>query len=101
MDALAASARVCVWRPLQDREVTLDLIKRAERAGYTALAVTVDTPVLGRREADLRNQFKLPSHLTMGNFKCNPMVSQSAALGTYRFILFWFFVCLLLLLSAR
>jgi hypothetical protein len=24
--------------------------------------------VLGRREADLRNQFKLPGHLTMGNF---------------------------------
>jgi (S)-2-hydroxy-acid oxidase len=46
----------------------LDLIKRAERAGYKALAITVDTPVLGRREADLRNQFKLPSHLTMGNF---------------------------------
>lgn len=37
-------------------------------AGYTALAVTVDTPVLGRREADMRNRFKLPSHLTMGNF---------------------------------
>jgi len=29
----------------KDREVTLDLIKRAEAAGYTALAVTVDTPV--------------------------------------------------------
>lgn len=53
----------------QDRAITLDLIQRAERAGYTTLAVTVDTPVLGRREADLRNQFKLPSHLTMGNFK--------------------------------
>lgn len=24
--------------------------------------------VLGRREADLRSQFKLPGHLTMGNF---------------------------------
>ena len=35
----------------KDRAITLDLIKRAERAGYKALAVTVDTPVLGRREA--------------------------------------------------
>lgn len=43
-------------------------MKRALAAGYTALAVTVDTPVLGRREADMRNRFKLPSHLTMGNF---------------------------------
>jgi (S)-2-hydroxy-acid oxidase len=53
----------------KDRAVTLDLVKRAERAGYKALAVTVDTPILGRREADVRNRFSLPSHLTMGNFK--------------------------------
>lgn len=52
----------------KDRVVTLDLVKRAEKAGYTALAVTVDTPVLGRREADLKNKFALPPHLTMGNF---------------------------------
>jgi (S)-2-hydroxy-acid oxidase len=53
----------------KDRVVTLDLVKRAERAGYKAFAVTVDTPILGRREADIRNRFALPSHLTMGNFK--------------------------------
>lgn len=53
----------------KDRDVTLDLIRRAERAGYKALAVTVDTPILGRREADIKNKFSLPSHLTMGNFK--------------------------------
>ena len=52
----------------KDRDVTLDLIKRAERAGYKALAITVDTPSLGRREADVKNRFALPSHLTMGNF---------------------------------
>lgn len=52
----------------KDRVVTEDLVRRAERAGYKALAVTVDAPVLGRREADVRNRFKLPSHLTMGNF---------------------------------
>lgn len=52
----------------KDRAVTLDLIKRAEKAGYKALAITVDTPILGRREADLKNKFSLPVHLTMGNF---------------------------------
>ena len=51
-----------------DRDVTLDLIRRAEKAGYTALAITVDTPVLGRREADVKNKFSLPPHLTMANF---------------------------------
>ena len=43
----------------KDREVTLDLIKRAERAGYKALAVTVDAPILGRREVR-----------DTGNYKC-------------------------------
>ena len=52
----------------KDRKVTLDLVRRAERAGYRALAVTVDTPILGRREADIRNKFALPAHLNMGNF---------------------------------
>lgn len=52
----------------KDRKVTAQLVRRAEAAGYKALAVTVDTPVLGRREADVRNRFKLPEHLTMGNF---------------------------------
>lgn len=50
--------------------MTLDLVRRAEKAGYKALAVTVDTPVLGRREADIRNKFSLPSHLTMGKTSC-------------------------------
>ena len=54
---------------MQDRKVTLDLVRRAEKAGYKALAVTVDTPVLGRREADIRNKFSLPAHLTMGAYK--------------------------------
>jgi (S)-2-hydroxy-acid oxidase len=52
----------------KDRKLTAQLVKRAEASGYTALAVTVDTPVLGRRENDVRNRFKLPVHLTMGNF---------------------------------
>lgn len=44
------------------------LIKRAEDAGYKAVAVTVDTPRLGRREKDIRNQFGLPPHMGIANF---------------------------------
>jgi len=67
----AAAPKGFKWFQLyvyKDRKITLELIRRAEKAGYKALAVTVDTPVLGRREADIKNQFSLPSHLTMGNF---------------------------------
>ena len=52
----------------KDQSVTLDLIRRAERAGFKALAVTVDTPYLGRRNDDVRNKFALPPHLTLANY---------------------------------
>lgn len=64
----------------KDRQVVLDLVTRAERAGYKALAVTVDTPILGRREADIKNNFALPSHLTLGNF-ANTGKTKSHATG--------------------
>jgi isopentenyl diphosphate isomerase/L-lactate dehydrogenase-like FMN-dependent dehydrogenase len=37
------------------REVAESTIERAKKAGYSALFVTVDTPVSGMRERDLRN----------------------------------------------
>jgi 4-hydroxymandelate oxidase len=43
-------------------------VRRAEAAGYRALVLTVDLPVLGRREADERNAFALPAHLRLANF---------------------------------
>ncbi|MCD9559340.1 Lactoylglutathione lyase [Datura stramonium] len=53
----------------KDRNVVLQLVKRAERAGFKAIALTVDTPRLGRREADIKNRFVLPPHLTLKNFE--------------------------------
>lgn len=44
----------------RDRDVTRDIVKRAEKAGYKAIFVTVDTPMLGKRLADMRNKFSLP-----------------------------------------
>uniref|UniRef100_A0A3B3UJ97 (S)-2-hydroxy-acid oxidase n=1 Tax=Poecilia latipinna TaxID=48699 RepID=A0A3B3UJ97_9TELE len=59
-----------LWMQLyiyKDRELTLSLVRRAEKAGYKALFVTVDTPYLGKRLDDVRNRFKMPPHL-MSNF---------------------------------
>lgn len=44
----------------RDRAITRELVARAAAAGASALVVTVDMPVFGRREADERNQFTLP-----------------------------------------
>ncbi|KAK1324471.1 Peroxisomal (S)-2-hydroxy-acid oxidase GLO1 [Acorus calamus] len=52
----------------KDRNVVEQLVRRAERAGFKAIALTVDTPRLGRREADIKNRFTLPPHLTLKNF---------------------------------
>ncbi|XP_022911547.1 2-Hydroxyacid oxidase 1 [Onthophagus taurus] len=52
-----------------DRNVTLNLIRRAEKAGFKAIALTVDTPMFGLRLADVRNKFTLPPHLKFANFE--------------------------------
>ena len=41
----------------KDRKVVEQLVRRAEKAGFKAIALTVDTPRLGRREADIRNRW--------------------------------------------
>ncbi|XP_070023653.1 glycolate oxidase-like isoform X5 [Nicotiana sylvestris] len=53
----------------KDRSVALQLVRRAERAGFKAIVLTVDTPKLGRREADIKNRFVLPPHLALENFE--------------------------------
>jgi 4-hydroxymandelate oxidase len=66
----AAAPDARLWFQLyvqKDRGVTAELVARAAAAGYEALMVTVDTPVLGRREGDLRHGFRLPPHLAPGN----------------------------------
>lgn len=71
LEEVAAAATGPLWFQLyvyRDRSVTERLIARAEAAGYRALAVTVDTPRLGRRERDHRNGFTLARGLTIANF---------------------------------
>ena len=52
----------------RDREITRGLVQRAAAAGYSALCLTVDTPLAGHRERDRRNTLRMPSHLELGNF---------------------------------
>jgi isopentenyl diphosphate isomerase/L-lactate dehydrogenase-like FMN-dependent dehydrogenase len=46
--------------------LSAELVQRAEAAGYSALIVTVDLPIAGRRERDFRNAFGYPQ--VFGNF---------------------------------
>ncbi len=53
----------------RDREVTRSLVERAAAAGYRALCLTVDAPLVGRRERDLQNRFGLPEGLRWKNLE--------------------------------
>jgi 4-hydroxymandelate oxidase len=63
MEAVAEASSAPRWFQVyvfKDREVTRALVERAATAGCEALVLTVDVPVLGSREADVRNRFALP-----------------------------------------
>jgi L-lactate dehydrogenase (cytochrome) len=55
--------QVYVWR---DRGLVKEMLSRAKEAGFEAIAITVDTAVLGRRERDVRRGFTMPPQLGLG-----------------------------------
>ena len=63
----------------EEREHSRKLIRRAKNAKYKAVFLTVDTPMLGRRNMEIRNQFKLPKPYKIANFAED---SDSAAAET-------------------
>ncbi|KIY02029.1 uncharacterized protein Z520_02167 [Fonsecaea multimorphosa CBS 102226] len=52
---------------LRSRELTVQLLERAEKAGYRAILLTVDAPMLGRRLNEFRNSFSMPKGTTYPN----------------------------------
>ncbi|HEY7142062.1 MAG TPA: alpha-hydroxy acid oxidase [Methylomirabilota bacterium] len=70
MEEIAQAATGPIWYQLyvwRDRGIVEMLIQRAKAAGYRALMVTVDTPVLGQRERDVRSGLVLPPRITLTN----------------------------------
>jgi len=61
LEDVAAASKGPVWYQLYlvgGRDCALSAIERARAAGFSALVVTIDTPVAGLRERDLRNGVK-------------------------------------------
>jgi len=70
VEQVVAAATGPVWFQLyvyRDRAATKALVERVEAAGCRALVLTVDAPLLGRRERDVRNRFGLPPELGVEN----------------------------------
>lgn len=63
LEEIAEAASAPLWFQLylqSDRDFTKDVVDRAATAGYRALCLTVDTPVLGARNRQTRSRFQLP-----------------------------------------
>lgn len=82
LEEVAAATEGAKWFQLyvyRDRSATRELIGRAEEAGFEALVFTVDAPYLGVRERDVRNEFNLPSDLTVANLTARQMAELPRA----------------------
>lgn len=81
LERVAACTKAPLWYQLYtapDRNITRDLVSRAEAAGYGALCLTVDTPVLGARNREMRSGFHLPRGMSRENLERYSMkLSQS------------------------
>ncbi len=70
IEEIAAAASGPLWFQMysyRGLDIPAQLVRRAEAAGYRAIVVTVDAPQLGKRERDIRNDFKLPAHVRPAN----------------------------------
>ncbi|KAL4422891.1 hypothetical protein ABPG75_009088 [Micractinium tetrahymenae] len=82
--AAGGAAEGLAWDPnlwfqiyvLKRRDVTEMMVNEVTRLGYKALVVTVDAPRLGNREADERNRYSLPPHLSLKNLE---LITKAAA----------------------
>ena len=70
LEEVATVANGLQWFQLyihKDQGLTQALVQRAYTAGYKAICLTVDAPILGKRERDQRNEFTLPPGLHPAN----------------------------------
>jgi L-lactate dehydrogenase (cytochrome) len=70
IEEVAAAAPGALWFQLyvwQNRDLTRSFVERARAAGYRALVLTVDVPVISKRERDIRNGFTIPPRITASN----------------------------------
>lgn len=75
LEDIAAVAQTPLWFQLylqSGRGFSLELVRRAERAGYRALVVTVDAPIVGLRNAEQRSGFALPPGIEAVNLRGMP-----------------------------
>ena len=66
----------------KDPEINKQLLQRAARAGYSTIVLTVDLPVLGIRDRNVRNNFTLPKELNRPNVPSERYIAAMRSLQT-------------------
>ena len=72
IEDIAHEATGPLWFQLymqRDRGFTQELVRRAEAAGCRALCLTVDSPVVGTRNREMRAEFALPQNLSLPHLR--------------------------------
>jgi 4-hydroxymandelate oxidase len=70
---------------LRRREIAERLVHRAHDAGYRAIVLTVDAPLLGRRPRDERNQFTLPQGIGLANLAGMALPAPATGSGLFAY----------------
>jgi L-lactate dehydrogenase (cytochrome) len=90
MDEMAAARQpgAAQWWQLyvnKDKNVTKEVVQKAERLGFKGLFITVDAPQLGRRERDMRNKAKMTADV-QSKQKAKVSMNQGTARAISSFI---------------
>lgn len=75
IEEISKAANSTLWFQLyvqKDRSITRELMKRSEVAGCRAFCITVDTPVRGVRDHDVRAGYHLPPGVQFANIETRP-----------------------------
>lgn len=84
VEEVVSAAERDIWFQLYvycDRGATEALVQRVHAAGCKALVLTVDAPLLGRRERDIRTGFALPEGMGIENMLADGYARVDAAEG--------------------
>ncbi len=85
IEAAAAAGPKTTWFQIygtRSPHITADLVRRAKALDVKVLILTVDTPVMGKRERNIRNGFRRPMKITPGVI----LQGLSRPVWTYRYL---------------
>lgn len=86
LEDIAAKTKAPLWFQLYvyaKRELSQEMMKRAENSGYRALVLTVDTPLYGPKES-FSFHYKHPSHIRKANHAAYPPGSDQVIPLTWK-----------------